>query len=103
MNAMTETAPDLTATRTRQRVLEAAVELLARGKGIPDDLLGRAAAAVACPPERARIYFRRDEDLVLALYARLAAELEAAVPDLPPGSVGERFHAAMEVKLALLA
>jgi pyoverdine/dityrosine biosynthesis protein Dit1/AcrR family transcriptional regulator len=103
MHAMTVPAPDLASTRTRQRVLEAAVALLARGHGIPDDLLGQAAAEAACSPERARIYFRRDEDLVLALYARLAADLEARAPELPEGSVGERFHAAMEAKLTLLA
>ena len=53
---MTATAPDLAATRTRQRVLEAAVGLLAQEQGIPDDLLGRAAAEVACPPERAVLH-----------------------------------------------
>jgi hypothetical protein len=35
--------------------------------------------------DRAQIFFRRDEDLVLALYARLAAELEARVAELPEG------------------
>jgi pyoverdine/dityrosine biosynthesis protein Dit1 len=100
---MTVTAPDPACRRTRQRLLEAAVGLLARERAIPDDLLHKAAAEAACSPERARLYFRRDEDMVLALYARLAADLQARVPDLPQGSVGERFHAAMEAKLALLA
>jgi pyoverdine/dityrosine biosynthesis protein Dit1/AcrR family transcriptional regulator len=96
-------APDnLACLRTRQRVLEAAAALLAREGGIPESLLQQSVAEAGCPLERARIYFRRDEDLVLALYARFAAELESRVPDLQQGTVGERFHAAMGAKLDLL-
>src|SRR3954469_11662986 len=100
--AMTQASliPDAADRRTRQRVLEAAVGLLAR-QGLAPDLLGRAAAAGGCAPERARGFFGRDEEVILALYARLAADLEARVLDLPEGSVAERFHAAVMAKFAL--
>jgi pyoverdine/dityrosine biosynthesis protein Dit1/AcrR family transcriptional regulator len=88
--------------RTRQRLLEAAAALLA-GHGLVPDLLGQAAATAGCPPERAHVFFRRDEELVLALYARFAADLESRVLELPAGTVAERFHAVMRAKFALVA
>ncbi|HEV8430629.1 MAG TPA: L-tyrosine/L-tryptophan isonitrile synthase family protein [Pyrinomonadaceae bacterium] len=87
-------------TRTRQRVVEAAFVLLAQ-RGMNGDLLKDAAALAHYPLERAQVYFRRDEDLVLALYARLAADLEARVVELPEGDIATRFRAAMEAKLTL--
>jgi len=91
------------AVKSRQRLLEAAFARLGREGGIPNDLLALAARDAGCTPEQARLYFRRDEDLILAFYARLASQLEARVPDLPEGTLAERFAAAMETKLALLA
>lgn len=88
--------------RIRQRLLEAAVPLLAE-RGLSGELLRDAAAAAGCTLERARIFFGRDEELVLALYVRLATELEACVPDLPEGTLAERFRAAMLTKLSLVA
>jgi pyoverdine/dityrosine biosynthesis protein Dit1 len=88
--------------RTRLRVLEAAAGLLSH-EGLVPDLLARSAAAAGCPAERARVFFRRDEEIVLALYARLAADLEARVLELPEGTVGGRFHAALRTKFALAA
>jgi pyoverdine/dityrosine biosynthesis protein Dit1/AcrR family transcriptional regulator len=87
--------------RSRQRVLEAAVSLLAE-RGLRGELLVDAAVRAECPLSRARLYFRRDEDLILALYARLAAELEARVPDLPEATLAERFRLIMQAKLALV-
>src|SRR5262245_39793730 len=87
--------------RTRQRVLEAGVGVLARD-GLVPDLLGRACAATGTTAERARVFFRTDEELVLALYARLAADLEGRVPELPEGTVAERFHVAMRAKFDLV-
>jgi len=89
-------------TRTRQRVVEAAFGLLAQ-RGLNGELLKDAAALAQLPLERARVFFQRDEDVVLALYARLAAELEARVAELPEGDVATRFRAAMEAKLALVS
>src|SRR5882672_5617493 len=88
--------------RTRQRVLEAAVTLLSQ-RGLVGDLLQDAAGIAGCSVERAQVFFRRDEDLVLGLYARLASELESRVPELPDGNVAERFRAIMLAKLALVA
>ena len=88
--------------RIRQRVAEAAFELLAE-RGLTGELLKDAAETAGYPLERAQVFFRRDEDLVLALYARFAAELEARVNELPQGDIATRFRAAMEAKLDLLA
>ncbi|MFL6335320.1 MAG: L-tyrosine/L-tryptophan isonitrile synthase family protein [Pyrinomonadaceae bacterium] len=88
--------------RIRQRLLEAAIPLLAE-QGLAGALLPRSAAAAGCTLERARLFFGRDEELVLALYLRLAAELEARVPELPEGTMAERFRSAMLTKLSLVA
>jgi len=87
--------------RSRQRILEAAVSLLAE-RGLTGELLADAAQRAECPLSRARLFFRRDEDLILALYMRLAAELEARVPDLPETTLAERFRLVMQAKLALV-
>lgn len=88
--------------RTRQRVLESAVVLLAE-RGLSGELLKDAANNAQTSLERARIFFQRDEDLVLALYARLAAQLEERVAELPDTDLAERFRAIMLAKLALVA
>lgn len=83
--------------RVRQRILEAAVRLLSQGKW-SSNLLAEAITAAACPADRARRFFREPEDLILALYARIADQMEASVPDLPTGSIANRFEAAMQIK-----
>jgi pyoverdine/dityrosine biosynthesis protein Dit1/AcrR family transcriptional regulator len=88
--------------RTRQRVLEAALTLLSE-RGLSGDLLQDAATRAGVPLDRAQVFFKRDEDLVLALYARLAAELEARVPELPEGNTADRFRKIMFAKLAIVA
>jgi pyoverdine/dityrosine biosynthesis protein Dit1/AcrR family transcriptional regulator len=88
--------------RIRQRLLEAAVPLLAE-RGLSGELLRESAAAAGCTHERARVFFGRDEELVLALYLRLATELEARVTELPEGPLAERFRSAMLTKLSLVA
>jgi pyoverdine/dityrosine biosynthesis protein Dit1/AcrR family transcriptional regulator len=88
--------------RTRQRLLEAAISLLT-SRGLSSGLLTDAAATINCPLNRAQIYFRRDEDIILALYARLAADFETCVPDFPEASLAERFRAAMLAKLTIVA
>jgi pyoverdine/dityrosine biosynthesis protein Dit1 len=92
---------DPIARRTRQRLLEAAVVLL-KGRGLSGELLRDAAAAAGCSLDRALLFFRRDEDLVFALYARLASEFDSCVTELPDGSIGDRFRAAMNRKLQLV-
>src|SRR4051812_22318183 len=88
--------------RIRQRLLEAAVPLLAE-QGLSGDILRQSADAAGCSLERARLFFGREEELVLALYVRLATELEARVIDLPEGPLAERFRSAMLAKLSLVA
>lgn len=88
--------------RTRQRVLESAVMLLSE-RGLSGELLKDAASLAQTSLERAQIFFKRDEDLVIALYAGLAAELEARVAELPDADLAERFRAIMLAKLALVA
>ena len=88
--------------RTRQRVAEEAFLLLAQ-RGLTGELLRDAAERANCSLERAQVFFRRDEDLVLALYARAAAELEARVGELPEGDVATRFRAVMRAKFELVA
>jgi len=97
---MTDTS--LAERRTRQRILEAGIDLLAKG-GLAHGLLEHACAAAGYPAVRAELYFQRDEDLVLALYLRLASELEARAADLPAAALDERFRAVMQTKLALVA
>src|SRR5215510_13113426 len=87
--------------RSRQRVIEAAFVLLAQ-RGLSGELLADAAVLAACPLDRARVFFHRDEEIVLALYARLAADLEARLAELPEGDVATRFRALMLIKLELV-
>lgn len=93
---------DKTERSTRQRVLEAAVALLAE-QGLTNTLLKDAAAIAGCSLRRAEVFFPTGEGLVLALYLRLAAQLESRVPDLAPGALADRFRAIMRVKFELMA
>lgn len=88
--------------RTRQRILEAAFVLIAQ-RGLAGELLKDSAALAGCTLQQAQVFFRRDEDLVVAFYARIAAQLESRVSDLPEGDVATRFRAAMLFKLELVA
>jgi pyoverdine/dityrosine biosynthesis protein Dit1/AcrR family transcriptional regulator len=88
--------------RRRQRILEAAIVQLAE-RGLATTLLEDAAEAAGCSPAQAQVFFGRDEELVLGLYARLAADLEARVSELPDGSLAERFRSIMLAKLSLVA
>jgi hypothetical protein len=83
--------------RTRQRVAEEAFLLLAQ-RGLSGELLKDAAERANCSLERAKVFFRRDEDLVLAFYARVAAELEARVGELPEGDLALTSFAADVVR-----
>src|ERR687885_768715 len=87
--------------RTRERILEAALGLFAN-KGYEATTVRDIAAAAGCSLGLAYRYFDRKEALVLALYARLARELEEAARELPRGTLGERFERAMRLKLELV-
>src|SRR5690349_3413931 len=87
--------------RIRQRLLEAAVSILS-STGLNNDLIGQSAALSSCPLQQAQVYFRSDEDIILAIYIRLASDLEARIQELPRGSIGDRFRAIMRAKLNIV-
>lgn len=60
------------------------------------------ATAAALPLDDLYRHFPRKERFVLKLYERLASDLEARVPELPTGTVAERFAVLVRAKLALL-
>ncbi|HKF95564.1 MAG TPA: TetR/AcrR family transcriptional regulator, partial [Gammaproteobacteria bacterium] len=60
------------------------------------------AAAANCSLGLTYRYFARKEDLVLALYRRLAQEQEAYVLALPPAPLADRFVQVLQAKLAQL-
>jgi pyoverdine/dityrosine biosynthesis protein Dit1 len=92
---------DSQVTRSRQRILESAVVLLREG-GLPGQLVEAAAEAARVPVSNAKLFFQNDEELILALYLRLANDLEVRASALPPGGVAERFRALMLAKLGLV-
>jgi pyoverdine/dityrosine biosynthesis protein Dit1 len=94
-------ANDYSEYRTRRRLIEAAVEKLSKGK-LGDELLAEVIAETGCSAERAAQFFAGSGDLVLALYARFAGDLEERVTELPEGTVAERFAALMTIKFALM-
>ena len=89
------------AQRTREHILETALELFAR-KGYAEttmrDIAGEAGSSLGL----AYRYFARKEEMVLALYERLASELEEEVAALPPMPLAKRFVATMEADLRRL-
>jgi AcrR family transcriptional regulator len=87
--------------RTRRRILEAALSsFVARGyeRTTLRDIAARAEISLGLTYR----YFASKETLVLALYRDIAGRFEERSARLPPGTVGERFFAAMEHKLRLV-
>ena len=95
-------APGTKGEATRSRLLGVALELFAE-RGFGGTTMRDLADAAGLSQGATYRHFAHKEDLVLALYARLAATLEEQVVLLPPGSLATRFCAAMELKLGLLA
>jgi pyoverdine/dityrosine biosynthesis protein Dit1/AcrR family transcriptional regulator len=93
---------DLDSTRSRQRILQAAVRRLEE-RGPAGQLVEDSAKAASVPPSNARLFFRSDEELILAIYLRLASDLQTQAAGLAPGKTGERFRALMLAKLGLAA
>ncbi|HVK02958.1 MAG TPA: TetR/AcrR family transcriptional regulator [Armatimonadaceae bacterium] len=87
--------------RTRERILEAALDLFAR-KGYNAATMRDIAAEAGCSLGLAYRYFASKEEMVLALYERLAAELEEEVAALPSASLAERWARAERAELARL-
>jgi pyoverdine/dityrosine biosynthesis protein Dit1/AcrR family transcriptional regulator len=92
---------DSQVTRSRQRILESAVVLLREG-GLSGQVVEAAAEAARVPASSAKLFFQTDEELVLAIYLRLASDLEVRAAALPKGGVAERFRSLMQSKLELV-
>ncbi|HUS13806.1 MAG TPA: TetR/AcrR family transcriptional regulator, partial [Chloroflexia bacterium] len=88
--------------QTRARILAAALAQFA-AQGYAPTTMRDIAAAAGCSLGLAYRYFARKESLVLALYAQLEADFADQVAALPAGTVGARFTAAMQAKLAAMA
>lgn len=86
---------------TRERLLDIALRLFAQ-HGFEATTMRDIADAAGLSLGATYRHYARKEDLVLALYARLAATLAKRVARLPAGPMSQRFHAAMELKLKLL-
>ena len=97
---MTERTPK--GEQTRQRIFETALTLFA-ARGYQATTLRDIAAEAGCSLGLAYRYFARKEDLVLALYEQLAAQLEEEVRALPPASLAERVEQAMRADIARIA
>src|SRR5262245_34534909 len=88
--------------QTREHLLETALQLFL-SHGYEATTMRDIANTAGCSLGLTYRYFDHKEELVLALYQRLARTLEAKVQALPPAPLVERFRQAMQAKLALVA
>jgi AcrR family transcriptional regulator len=86
------------AERTRQVILETALEMFAK-RGYEAATMRDIAVAANVSLGLAYRYFEGKESLVLALYQQMAAQTDAAISDLAPGSISDRFIATMMARL----
>lgn len=84
-----------------QRLFEIALKLF-QAQGYPNVTPAEIAAEAGVPLDELYRHYPRQERFVFKLYERLALDLEACVPELPSGTVAQRFSYAMQRKLALL-
>ena len=76
----------------RWRLLDTALRLFEQ-QGYATVSIADIAAATGQPLADAYRYFGTKDDFVLGFYQRLHDELEARVPELPPGPLAARFKA----------
>jgi AcrR family transcriptional regulator len=88
--------------RTRERILDAALELFA-AEGYHGATMREIAARAHCSLGLAYRYFSRKEELVLAFYDRTVRELEEQAAALRPGKLANRIEQAMRADLARIA
>jgi AcrR family transcriptional regulator len=96
-----EQTPPSKGERTRETILNAALNLFIE-RGYTATTLREIAAAAGCSLGLTYRYFASKEQLVLALYERLAAELKREVDAMPPGLLAQRFGAALRADIARL-
>jgi AcrR family transcriptional regulator len=85
--------------RTREHILDTALDLFIN-KGYHSTTMRDIANAAECSIGLTYRYFARKEDLVIALYRRLAQELEEHVKAFPSAPLSQRFEQIMRVRLA---
>ena len=95
------TKTTLKAKQRRDHILGTALSLFT-SKGYSETTMRDIAAAAGCSLGLAYRYFARKEEFILALYERLAAELEEEVILLPAVPLALRFAAAVEADLQRL-
>ncbi len=86
---------------TRQRIVDTALALFEQ-RGFAETTLRDIADAADISIGLTYRYFRRKEELVLALYEQLSADVAAKVK-LPEGTVGERWAALERTRFKVLA
>src|SRR6266508_2361835 len=101
MQTLTNTKLTTKGERTREHILDHALRLFI-GQGYDETTMRDIATAADCSLGLTYRYFARKEDLVLALYRRLAEEQEAYVLALPPAPLADRFVQVLQAKLAQL-
>ena len=87
--------------QTRQRIVDTALALFEE-RGYAETTLRDIAEAAEISIGLTYRYFRRKEELVLALYEQLSAEVAAKVK-LPAGTVGERWAALERTRFKVIA
>lgn len=86
---------------TRLRILEAAFEEFDLN-GFEATTMRQVARRAGCSLGLAYAYYPSKHGLGLALYRRVADEVEREIPNLPEGTVAERFAALMTAKFGFL-
>jgi AcrR family transcriptional regulator len=87
---------------TRQRILDAALQLFA-AQGYAETSMRDIAAAAACSPGLTYRYFASKEALVLELYTWLIGQQEELASQLPAGTIADRFGHLMRDLLQRMA
>lgn len=88
--------------QTRTHILETALKLFI-ARGYDETTMREIATEAGCSLGLTYRYFERKEDLVMALYYRLAGEFVAQVNQFEPASAAELLERTMLAKLQLLA
>ncbi len=97
-----ETASLSKSERTRERILASALELFTE-KGFAQTTMRDIAERSGSSLGLAYRYFARKEELVIALYDRLASEFAEEVASLPREPIAARFAQAVRLDIARLA
>lgn len=85
---------------TRARIYETALTLFAE-RGYDATTMRLVAETAGTSLGLAYRYFKRKDEIVLELYRQTTADFEARIDTLAPGTVSERLHAALELKIEL--